>query len=249
MTREEAKDCLSAFRAHGADAGDPIFQEALELARKDSELAAWLAQQQEFDKILIEKFSSIQAPHGLRENILASLEETARPIQSWRMGWLALAATIVLAALLLNHQIDFFRGPSSSFRSFRSDALAMVDVKPAPKLDLETASLGTAEAFIDQCEAPRLNRFPPRLRAMATAGCRVFVWRQHPASLTCFRMPTGELLHLIVIREDAIGGSNMPSALYSENGWHLMFQKKDGLIVMWASQAPMEELKQVLLET
>ena len=249
MTREEAKEYLSAIQAHGADAGDPIFQEALEQAKKDSELGAWLAQQQEFDRILLEKFSSIQPPEGLRENILASLEEKVRPIQFWKKTWLALAATIALAALLLNEQIGFFRGPSSSFRSFCSDALAMVEVKPAPKLDLETPSLDTAEAFIDQREAPRLDRFPPRLRAMDTAGCRVFVWRQHPASLTCFRMPSGKLLHLIVIREDAVGGSNMPSGPYSENGWHLMFQKKDGLVVMWASQAPMEQLKEVLLET
>jgi hypothetical protein len=84
---------------------------------------------------------------------------------------------------------------------------------------------------------------------MATAGCRVFVWRQHPASLTCFRLPSGNLLNLMVIREDAVGDSNMPTGPYSENGWQLMFQKKNGLIVMWASQAPMDELKELLVET
>jgi hypothetical protein len=79
---------------------------------------------------------------------------------------------------------------------------------------------------------------------MTTAGCRVFLWRQHPASLTCFRLPSGNLLHAVVIREDAVGRADMPSGPYAENGWHLMFQKKAGLLVMWASQAPMEELKQ-----
>jgi hypothetical protein len=248
MTREQAKEYLSAFRAHGADATDPTFREALELAGKDSELGTWLSQQREFDEILIEKFSSICPPEGLRENILASLEGTPRPIQSWRTGWLALAATVILSALLLSQKIDLFRGSSQPFRSFRSDALAMVAVKPAPKLDLETPSLGTAETFIEAHNAPRLGQFPQKLQAMATAGCRVFLWRKHPASLTCFRLPSGHLLHLVVIREDAVGNPDMPSAPYSENGWHLMFQKKDGLIVMWASQAPMEELKQ-LVET
>jgi hypothetical protein len=249
MTRQQAKEYLSAVRPHGADAGDPTIQQALELAKQDSELGSWLARQQEFDEILIEKFLSIRPPEGLRENILESLEETARPIQSWRMGWLALAATVVLAALLPSHRVDLFRSPSQRFRSFYSDALAMVGVKPAPKLDLETASLGTTQAFIEQHDAPRLGQFPQKLQAMATAGCRVFVWRKHPASLTCFRLPSGDLLHLVVIGEDALGNSKMPSGPCSENGWNLMFQKKNGLIVMWASQAPMNDLKQLLVET
>jgi hypothetical protein len=171
-----------------------------------------------------------------------------RPIQSWRTGWLALAATIVLAALLLSQKVDLFRSQSQRLRSFCSDALAMVSVKPAPKLDLETASLGTAESFIEAHQAPRLGAFPQKLQAMDTAGCRVFLWRQHPASLTCFRLPSGALLHLVVIREDAIGKADMPAGPFTENGWHLMLQKKNGMVVMWASQAPMEELKQ-LIET
>jgi hypothetical protein len=28
-----------------------------------------------------------------------------------------------------------------------------------------------------------------------------------------------------------------------------MFEEKDGMIVMWASEAPMDELKQLLLDT
>jgi hypothetical protein len=98
----------------------------------------------------------------------------------------------------------------------------MVAVRPAPKLDLETASLGISQAFIQQHEAPRLGQFPLKLEAMATAGCRVFVWRQHLASLTCFRLPSSTLLHLVVI--DA--NPKLPSGLLSENGWHMMFEEK-----------------------
>jgi hypothetical protein len=29
----------------------------------------------------------------------------------------------------------------------------------------------------------------------------------------------------------------------------MMFEEKDGMIVMWASEAPMDELKQLLLDT
>ncbi len=167
MTREQAKEYLSAVRPHSVDAADPILQPAIELAKKDSELGSWFARQREFDEILIEKVSSIRPPEGLREKILQSIEETARPIQFWRISWLALAAAVVLAVLLLSHQVELFRSPSQRFRSFYSDALAMVPVKPAPKLDLETASLGTTQAFITQHDAPRLGQFPRNLEAMA----------------------------------------------------------------------------------
>jgi hypothetical protein len=246
MTKEQAKEYLSAIRAHGTDEADPTFQEALELARKDSELGSWLAQHREFDRTLVEKFASISPPEGLKESILESVDGKIRPIQSWRMGWLALAATVVLAALLLSQKIDLFRGSSQPFRSFRSDALAMVSAKPAPILDLETPSFGTTQAFIAAHEAPRLRQFPPKLQAMATAGCRVFVWRQHPASLTCFHLPSGKFLHAVVIRADAVGNPDLPAGSYSENGWHVMFQKREGMLVMWASQAPMEEMKQFI---
>ncbi len=249
MTREQAKEYLSAVRAEGADTADPALREALELLQEDAELARWFARQREFDEILIEKFSSIQPPGGLRENILASLDGRVRPMQPARMAWLALAATVVVAALGLSYQFGLLPGSTQPFRKFRSDALAMVAVKPGPKLDLETASLGTAETFIDAHQAPRLDQFPEKLQGMPTAGCRVFLWNQHRASLTCFCLPSGNILHLVVIREEAIGGSGVPSGPYSENGWHLMFQKKDGLILMWASQAPMEELKQLLIAT
>src|ERR1700724_4011070 len=103
MTREQAQEHLSALRARGGDDADPTLQEALELARKDSELGPRVAQQREFDNILVEKFASISPPEGLKDIILETLEGTAGRIQSWRMGWFALAATIVLAALLLVH--------------------------------------------------------------------------------------------------------------------------------------------------
>jgi hypothetical protein len=249
MTREEAEELLSALRPHGADGADPVFREALELARKDSDLGAWLARQQEFDQMLVEELSSIRPPEGLRETILESLRKTARPLQFWRNAWPALAAAAVLVAFFLSQQVLTLRNPSSRFQSFRSDALAMVAVRPAPKLDLETASLGISQAFIQQHEAPRLGQFPLKLQAMATAGCRVFVWRQHLASLTCFRLPSGTLLHLMVIDAKALRDPKLPSGLLSANGWHMMFEEKNGLVVMWASQAPMDELKQVLIES
>jgi hypothetical protein len=246
MTREEAKECLSGFRAHGVDAEDPAFREALELAQKDPELSAWFTRQREFDTILAEKFSSIQPPEGLEKSILKSLGRPTPIVQPARLLWFALAATVMAAALVLTYQSGLFRASSDRFREFRSDALAIVSAKPTPELDMLTASLATADAFLDAREAARLRVVPEKLRSMPTAGCKVFVWRNHRSSLTCFTLPSGNLLHLVVIHESALDGSAMPTGFYSENGWQLMFQKKEGMVVMWATKAPMDEVKQLI---
>lgn len=249
MNREQAQECLSAFRLDKAEATSPPMREALELAGRDPELSDWLVHLREFDEIFTEKLTSICPPEGLKENILRSLEADANRIQTWRTVWLALAATIVLVAIALSYQSGFFSSSTQSFRNFRSEVLDMVAAKPRPQLDLETATLTTAEAFIDARQAPRLGRFPQKLLDVPTEGCRVFLWRQQPASLTCFHLPSGKLLHLVVIRRQAVGGLGIASGQYSENGWHMMFEEKDGVIVMWASETPMNELKELLFDT
>ena len=249
MNREQAKERLSAFRLDKAEAPNPPMREALEFAARDPELSDWLVRLREFDEIFTEKLASICPPEGLKENILWSLEARANRIQSWRASWLALAAIIVLTAIALSYQSGFFSSSTPSFRNFRSEILVMVAVKPRPQLDLETANLRTAEAFIDARQAPRLGRFPQKLRDVPTEGCRVFLWHQQPASLTCFHLPSGNLIHLVVIREEAVGGLAIPFGQYSENGWQMVFEKKDGMIVMWASEAPMNELEQLLFNT
>src|SRR5260221_13529064 len=80
MTREEAKEYLSVVRPNGADAADPDLREALELAKKESELGSWLAQPLEFDESFIETISSNHPPKGLRENNLGAIQKTVRPV-------------------------------------------------------------------------------------------------------------------------------------------------------------------------
>jgi hypothetical protein len=49
MNIEEAKLILSAYRPDGQDAGDPQFQEALELTKQNPDLARWFAEAQAWD--------------------------------------------------------------------------------------------------------------------------------------------------------------------------------------------------------
>lgn len=77
MNREQAKECLSAFRVSKAEGTNRPKREALELAAKDPELNNWLAHLQEFDEIFAKKLASICPPEGQKENILRLLEANA----------------------------------------------------------------------------------------------------------------------------------------------------------------------------
>ena len=86
MTREEAKLFLQAYRPGGQDAEDPHFAEALALAKRDPELAAWFARQQKFDALFSDGLRQVRAPAQLKAEILARgrNEKTAVPsISDW----------------------------------------------------------------------------------------------------------------------------------------------------------------------
>ena len=73
MDKEQARFILRSFRPDGADARDPDFSEALELAMEDRELGDWLANERAFDTAFSQALQTLPLPDALRENILAGL--------------------------------------------------------------------------------------------------------------------------------------------------------------------------------
>lgn len=75
MDKEQAKFILQSFRPDGADAKDPDFAEALELATEDRELGEWLTQERARDAAFASALSEIPIPDDLREAIFAMFSE------------------------------------------------------------------------------------------------------------------------------------------------------------------------------
>ena len=73
MDKEQARFILRCFRADGADAGCPDFEEALRLAAEDRELGEWLAHERAHDACFCEALASVPLPGDLRGAILAGL--------------------------------------------------------------------------------------------------------------------------------------------------------------------------------
>jgi hypothetical protein len=51
----------------------------------------------------------------------------------------------------------------------------------------------------------------------------------------------------VVINKAAMDNANIPAGMKAMGDWHVMFQQKNGMLLMWASRAPMDQLKQVLV--
>jgi hypothetical protein len=79
ITDSDAKFLLSAYRPNGADARDPVFEEALQRAQYDPELASWFRDERNFDRVISSKLRSIAPPSNLEAAILAGLRSTSIP--------------------------------------------------------------------------------------------------------------------------------------------------------------------------
>jgi hypothetical protein len=71
ISNRDAKLVLSAYRPSGADAWDPLFEEALEQTKRDPELMEWFMKQRAFDDVIVSKLRTIEPPVGLHAEILA----------------------------------------------------------------------------------------------------------------------------------------------------------------------------------
>jgi hypothetical protein len=245
MNSDAAKEILSAYRSADRDGADPTFREALDQMEQDGELKKWFEEQHDLDRAIRDKLASLEPPADLEAKILARIR--GEKVRRFPLPpvWLAAAACLVVGGIALFYSAR--QGGPDRFQEFKTDALAMVSAQGGPVLDLWTSNLGETESYLKDHQAPFYEALPTRLKSMETAGCRAFVWKDYPASLTCFRMANGVLLHLVVINRDAMGNANIPVGMKSVGDWHVMFQQKNGMLLMWATQAPMEKLKEMLL--
>jgi hypothetical protein len=246
ITNETAKFLLSAYRPNGADAQDSVFRDALEQAARDPGLGAWFKEQRSFDSMIAEKLSGIVPPATLRSAILVGINNRP-PSRRFSIGpLLALAAVIVLSAVILVPMYTQRSSERNSIDRYQNSNLAALARTPPLHLDLLTASFPRTQEYLEEMQAPCIHSLPSSLLALSTAGCKTLRWNDHTLSLTCFRLPSGELLHVFVIAEDALDPIDIGTGFREINGWHVKFEQSDGMLVMFVSRAPMAEIEQYI---
>ena len=222
MTTQEAKLILQTYRSGGQDDADPIFSEALELARTDAELGEWFARQRAFDEAMVCAMHSQNPPAGLREAILAnkttahlpSSSQSARPLFTLKL-LVAVTALIVLfvgISLVRQHDIST-ASPAMTVASFTRQAL---DIKEQGRISLGTKNTEPVQlrTWLAERGAPHEFVIPRGLVGIPSLGCQSYTINGTKVSLICFSLGNNQVAHLFVVEKAAL--SDSPASTHPE---------------------------------
>jgi len=212
MNAEEAKTILLLYRPNSADAGDPQIAEALALANRDPGLARWFADHCAWQETLRAKFRQINAPAGLKEQIISERSAQERNIFRRQnvmfVAAVAVAALVVLAPLWFQH-----RGQEAAGLANWRNRMAGVALR-GYGMDLATNSPLAVRAYLAQRQAPADYVLPMPLEKAAVAGCAIQDWQGSKVSMICFRtgkpLPPGEQSDLWLFVMDRSQLKNAP---------------------------------------
>lgn len=201
MNNQEARLILSAYRPGGQDSANPRFQEAMEQAKRDPELATWFAREGRLDAALGGKVrENSRPPPHLKAAILAATW-MARPTPWFqRPAWITTAAALLVGALILAATLIPKSG-HAEFAAFQREMSELLGSKEF-RLDHMTPSASEAQQWL----ADRRVDFvmPSKLESQPTMGCRVIDWQGHKVSLICFKLDGGETVHLFTLDRSAL---------------------------------------------
>jgi hypothetical protein len=246
MTNAAAKLVLNTYRPSGADAQDPTFRAALDQAARDPDLAAWFKEQRSFDSLVAAKLTEIMPPLNLYSAILAGME-TRPPARRFAMGPIfALAAVVVLSGVIVLPMYMEHNSRTAMIEEFQKANLTMLSSPSLPQLDLVTNDFSRTQEYLAKMNAPCVPQLPGALLGLPTVGCKAFTWNNQQLSLTCFRLPSGELLHVFVIEENAFRASKIAESFQEMDGWHVKYERRGGMLLMFVSRASMSEIKQYI---
>ena len=182
MTNNEAKFLLGAYRANGGDAANGIFGEALNQAKSDPALGAWLARAQAHDAAIAARLREIAPPAGLREAILAGGRASRTPLVARRrpVVWLALAAGI---AVLLT--VTFWPNHAAA-EAARIANFALEDTAHG-KHGGHGEAAGALQVLLSQPTTRLGAGLPVDFAALRATGCRTLSFAGHDLLEVCFQ--------------------------------------------------------------
>ena len=258
MNAAKARDLLRIYRPGIDDAADPRFAEALALARRDPELAAWLAREQATDAALRVKLQAVPVPPGLKAELLA-LDRVVTPVPDrWRQLWrpaLAGAATAAVITLLATLALLRPAAPSPStpravretpapppsgvepkaLDHIREEMISFVQLTPS--LAYESHDVDKLRDYLERQQGPAGVQVPAGLAELPGKGCRALSFRGRPVALICFSRKNGQLVHLLAVDQSVVApsaGTRENPVVQVEGAWTTATWMKDGLVYMIA---------------
>ena len=187
MTKEQAKETLSAWRPWANDAHNAEFADALALCRQDPDLTEWLKNHQTAQETIRAGFKQIPVPEGLKEQILSE-HESQKIVRLGRrdVSWYAMAASITLAvgvAAFWYMRTDAVK-EDLGFSGYRSRMVRSAVRVYA--MDLETSDASRVRSYLGEHNGHADFALPKKLEQTKLVGCGVKNWQGKPVTMVCF---------------------------------------------------------------
>ena len=243
---DEARLLFSAYRPGGQDAGDPVFAPAIEAAKNDPALAAWLAEQQAFDQAVAGHLRAVDVPADLRAKILAGAAVSRR--HSWRAASLrwALAAVVALFAGLA----AFWFGKADGLADWQRHGLAVLGeiVAAREPFDLQHRDAAALTAWLRDHATPQPAALPATLDGKPTLGCKTIAWDGHKMSLICFDLGDGVTVHLFTTERAGLAHlpPDGPPHFARDGAWTVALWNEGDKTLMLATDHGAAPLRRVL---
>jgi hypothetical protein len=209
MTRDEARQILLLHRPWSPEPPDADLSAALELARHDPVLKAWLEQHTAAQLGVRDSMRAQPPPEAFREQIVSECRARMRARVRHRLLAVATAALV----LVVGAEAFYLFGPGFdreeiSLASFQQrmgrEALRLY------RMDLETDNLEQIRTYLASRQSPTNYVLSDALAGARATGCLATQWQGRPVSMICFRtgqpLPQGQSsdLFLFVIAQSAL---------------------------------------------
>ncbi|MBA4137161.1 MAG: hypothetical protein C0518_07585 [Opitutus sp.] len=219
MTNEEAKFVLHAYRANGADAGDPTFATALEQVRRDPALEKWFAAQQAFDRAMCAQLGRIAPPAGLREAILTGAKFShapARPSAAW---WRSPRLMALAASLAVLATVGIALWPKDAAAQPALLEFALNDTLHARHEGQHGDEAAQFQALLGTTNTRLGAGVPVNFEELRERGCRTISFQGRDVLEVCFKRD-GKWFHCYVARVEDFPSvaAKLPPAFRSEGG-------------------------------
>ena len=266
MNSQEAKFTLQSYRPGTDDDNDPIFQEALSIVERDSELARWFDEDSRFDAEVRAKLAEIEPPSELPTTILAGMRASAlhpsreidnileeRVATTQRSFWLR-PETISIAAIFV---FLFVWADPFSMRGFRAEPGAAGPPVPAvlaqltdhyetfPGFELESNDLDDLKAYFQENNISSPEYIPANLAENTPMGCVSIDVNGSAVGMICFRDGL-DVMHLYTVPEEAFEvqlPTRQPSIIEDRGRGYKMW-KQDELVYVLATEGKTDRLKE-----
>ncbi|MBU6399837.1 MAG: hypothetical protein KGS61_05915 [Verrucomicrobia bacterium] len=246
MDKRQAQEILIRYRPGLDDASEPEMQQALELVRRDPELAHWLAQQQAAYVAIGARLRVIAPPRGLREQIISERYLHRSPDWPRRLVLPAIAIAGLACCLLLLWPRPMGAAAFSAFR----DRMVRSGLRDY-RMDVLTGDLKRIRDYLTRKRSDGDFVLTAGLEKLSPIGCALRTWHGQRAAMVCFDGGANKVLFLYVIDRAAVSGppaTDVPELATVSKLMTASWSRGDKVYVL-AGEVDQESLRRYALES